>query len=394
IDAFHLEQNPARPDARDPSLGRALALAHAGFGRLPGEGLVGEDANPDAAAALDMAGQGDAGGFEGAGVDAASLERLESVVAERERESARLGAADAALHHLAPFNFFWCEHLTPSIRLRRRARAFRVCILAGENFAAENPDLYADLAVGRARFGKSVGHVRAQRLQRHATLAVPFLARDFRAAQAPRDVHLDALRAHPHRARYSFLHRAAKRDAALELERDILGHQLRIEVGAAHLVDIDKRVAPLHQLLDINLQLVDFRALLADHDTGARRVNVYFGLVGHPLDFNPRDAGVIEPLLDEVAQLQILVQQLRVVVARVPSGVPALDDAEAKPARMYFLSHMRPQDARSSTITVRWLVRLWIGVACMCARVSDRFQVGPVSAVARFTNNLSSSTFC
>src|ERR1700682_6581581 len=62
---------------------------------------------------------------------------------------------------------------------------------------------------------------------------------------------------------------------------------------------------------------------------------------------------------------------------------------------MYFLSHRKsPQDARSSTITVRWLVRLWIGVACICERVSDRFQVGPVSAVARLTNNLSSSTFC
>src|SRR5258708_6172710 len=37
---------------------------------------------------------------------------------------------------------------------------------------------------------------------------------------------------------------------------------------------------------------------------------------------------------------------------------------------MYFLSHVRPQDARSSTITLRWLGRLWIGVPWISAGVS------------------------
>src|SRR5208337_907634 len=204
-------------------------------------------------------------------VDAAGLERLEAVVAEGKGEAARLGAADAALHHLAPFDFFWCKHVTWSIRLRRRACAFGVRVLAGEHFAAEDPDLDADLAVGGARFGKAVGDVGAQRLQRHATFAVPFLTRDFRTAEASGDVDLDALRAHPHRARHCFFHRAAKSDAAFELERDILGDQLRVEVGAAHLVDVDEGIAPLHQLLDVELELVYFGALLADDDTRTRR---------------------------------------------------------------------------------------------------------------------------
>src|SRR5271156_4788229 len=55
---------------------------------------------------------------------------------------------------------------------------------------------------------------------------------------------------------------------------------------------------------------------------------------------------------------------------------------------------MAPYETRSSITTVRWLVRLRIGVECMCARASDRFQVGPVSAVARLTYRRSSSTFC
>src|SRR5258708_17843441 len=150
-------------------------------------------------------------------------------------------------------------------------------------------------------------------------------------------------------------------------------------------MNIDERFLALHQSLDIALELVDLRALLADDDSGTRRMNIDLGLVGHPLDLDPRDAGVVEAPLDKVAQLQILVQQRRVVVRRVPLGIPTLDDAEPQPARMRFLSHGAPYEARSSTTTVRWLVRLRIGVECMCARASDRFQVGPVSPVAPLT---------
>ena len=50
-------------------------------------------------------------------------------------------------------------------------------------------------------------------------------------------------RAHAHRARDGFLHRAAERDAALELQRDVLRHQLRVDVGTAHLVDVDEAVS-------------------------------------------------------------------------------------------------------------------------------------------------------
>jgi hypothetical protein len=38
----------------------------------------------------------------------------------------------------------------------------------------------------------------------------------------------------------ALFHGAAERDAALELQRDVLGDQLRIEIGPAHLVDVDE----------------------------------------------------------------------------------------------------------------------------------------------------------
>ena len=78
-----LEQDAARLDDGDPALGVALARAHAGLGRLLGDGLVREDVDPDLAATLDVAGHGDTGGLDLAGGDPARLEGLDAVLAER-----------------------------------------------------------------------------------------------------------------------------------------------------------------------------------------------------------------------------------------------------------------------------------------------------------------------
>src|SRR5579859_1975446 len=51
----HLEDDLAVLDLAHEVLGVALAVAHAHFGGLLRHGLVREDANPDAAAALDVA---------------------------------------------------------------------------------------------------------------------------------------------------------------------------------------------------------------------------------------------------------------------------------------------------------------------------------------------------
>src|SRR5262245_8337464 len=81
-------------------------------------------------------------------------------------------------------------------------------VVAGDDLAAEDPDLDADDAVRRLRLGKAVADVGAQRVQRHAPLAVPLRTRDLGAADAAAAVHLDALRAHAHAAADGFLHGA------------------------------------------------------------------------------------------------------------------------------------------------------------------------------------------
>src|SRR5205085_1113333 len=95
-DAGELEHHPARLDDGDPALGRPLALAHAGLGGLLRVRLVGEDVDPDLAAALDLARHRDPGRLDLAVGDPALLEGLDAVVAEVHLGLAARLAAPAA----------------------------------------------------------------------------------------------------------------------------------------------------------------------------------------------------------------------------------------------------------------------------------------------------------
>src|SRR4051794_20109133 len=86
--AGELEHHAAGLDDGHPALGVALAGAHAGLGRLLGDGLVGIDVDPDLAAALDLAGHRDTRGLDLAVRQPAGLERLDAVLAELHRRLA------------------------------------------------------------------------------------------------------------------------------------------------------------------------------------------------------------------------------------------------------------------------------------------------------------------
>src|SRR5690606_26877747 len=132
-----------------------------------------------------------------------------------------------------------------------------------EDLALVDPGLDSNDAVGGLRLGKAVVDVGAQRVQRHATFAVPLRTRDLGAVQAATDVDLDAQGAQAHRVADGALHRAAEHDAALQLLRDRLGDQLRVELRLADLGDVDVR-RDAHHRADFLAQLLDVFAALAD----------------------------------------------------------------------------------------------------------------------------------
>src|SRR5689334_23334523 len=108
--AGELEHHSARLDHTNPPFGRALARAHARLGRLLRDALVGEDVDPDLAAALDLARHGDTSRLDLAVGDPAGVERLEAVVAELDGVLAPRGAAAAAAVDLAKLRLLRHEH--------------------------------------------------------------------------------------------------------------------------------------------------------------------------------------------------------------------------------------------------------------------------------------------
>src|SRR4029079_10293291 len=123
------------------------------------------------------------------------------------------------------FVFFGCimalspqtfSNVSRGVAARTRGVAIGHLLVLGhrivlEDLALEDPDLDAAGAEGRERGRNAVVDVGAQRVQRHATFAVPLHARDFRTAQTTRAVDADAFSAETHRRLNGALHGTAER---------------------------------------------------------------------------------------------------------------------------------------------------------------------------------------
>src|SRR6185312_17277415 len=97
VDPVHLENDLARLDLAHEILRIALAVAHAHLGGLARNRLVGEHADPDAPAALDVARERAARSLELARGKPPAGERLQAVLAERDARAARGDALVASL---------------------------------------------------------------------------------------------------------------------------------------------------------------------------------------------------------------------------------------------------------------------------------------------------------
>src|SRR5438309_1512211 len=216
-------------------------------------------------------------------------------------------------------------------RLRRRG---------AEHLALEDPHLHADRSVRRVGGGQPVIDVGPQRVERHPAVAVPLAPRDLAAAQPAGTGDADAVGAEPQRGRHRLLHGPAKRDALLQLERDVLGDELGVELRMDDLLDVevDLLAGPHLQLV---LQLLHLGALATDDDARPRGIDGDPGAVGRALDVDARDAGVVELVLDVAPDLHVLVEQGRVVLGGEPARAPRelRHRPEAEPDRMRLLAH-------------------------------------------------------
>jgi hypothetical protein len=183
-------------------------------------------------------------------------------------------------------------------------------------------------------------------VQRHAAFAIPLTARDLDAVQAAGRHDLDALRTQAHGVLHRALHGAAEHDALLELLRDRLGDQLRIDLGLAHLFDVHRH-RHAQAARQFSLEVLDVLALLADHHARARRVDGDARVLGRALDQDARHRGVLQTLLQELTHLQIFGQHGgEVAAAGIPARRPGARDGQTKAGRMDLLSHGVPCQRR------------------------------------------------
>src|SRR5512135_2730505 len=195
-----------------------------------------------------------------------------------------------------------------------------------QDVALVYPDLDAYLPVGGLGLCEPVVYVGPDGVQGHTALAVPLGARYLGAGQTARAGDLDALPAEAERGGDRLLHGAPEGHPALELERDVLGHQLRVHLGLPylHYVYVDLLTGQVFQLL---LELVHLGALLAYDDARPRGVYVHLDPVTRALDVYLADARVVELGLDDLPELQVLVEVFAELLLGEPPGAPGLYDA-------------------------------------------------------------------
>ena len=185
---------------------------------------------------------------------------------------------------------------------------------------------------------EAVIDVRAQRMQRDATVRVALGPRHLSAAEAAGNLNFDALGAGTHRAGERTLHRAAEGNAILKLLGDRLRDQARVKLRALDLKNVDLDLLA-GDPMEVTAELVDLRARLADHDPRPRRVDIDLHLGGVLADRDVGEPGVRQAANDVLSDQRVLVQVVGEVPLVEPVRLPIVDVAHADRLGMNFLTH-------------------------------------------------------
>src|SRR3954468_20461877 len=129
--------------------------------------------------------------------------------------------------------------------------------------ALVNPNLNANVALGRLGFHKTVVDLCSQCAERNRPGDCFLATGHFGTAEPASQLNLDSLGTSFHCLIQNPLHRAPEAGPLCELLGDFLSHKVRLQLGACDFFDLDVN-APADQILQLVLKLIHLLALAAD----------------------------------------------------------------------------------------------------------------------------------
>ena len=128
---------------------------------------------------------------------------------------------------------------------------------------------------------------------------------------------------HAHSTRDTFFHCSTKRDPSFKLKSNILSNELRIEIRAAHFmnVEIDFSVGKFGKF---GFELLDFRTFFANHNSWTRSVDINLRFIRSPFNLNFCNTSMLQSFLDKIADTNIVVQKMRHTLFPQTIAIPIL----------------------------------------------------------------------
>src|SRR5690606_24138485 len=111
---------------------------------------------------------------------------------------------------------------------------------------------------------------------------------------------------------------------------------------------------------------------------------------GRPLDHDLAHPGLLQPLVQELADLDVLEQQVAILPVRVPARIPGAVDPQAQADRVDLVTH-QAASSRSSTTMRRRANGFWMRPTRPRARGRKRFITSDLPTLASRTTRRSTS---
>ncbi|KFM83841.1 hypothetical protein DJ90_5597 [Paenibacillus macerans] len=195
-----------------------------------------------------------------------------------------------------------------------------------KNLSTIDPYFYADAAVSRMRFCRTVIDVGAERMKWNSSFTVAFRTGNFSTAETAADCRFDPFRSRTHRSLNRLFQRTTERNAAFQLLCDAFCDQNRVKIRVFDFRNVDVNLFAACDFRNFPAQDFHFRTAFTDNHARFGCVDRYVHTICRSLDFNPRYRGVFQFVFQVFTNFNVFQQKITKIFASVPFGFPITDN--------------------------------------------------------------------